>query len=112
VPSGGRRVDRRVACEYAAAGSVRQGPRLPVAIRLPEHRGQGVGRALLAEVASRAAASGGRLEWAVLEWNEPALRFYAGLGARPLKGWATHRLVGEPLYALAAEAGASSSSSG
>ncbi|MDF1562314.1 MAG: GNAT family N-acetyltransferase [Deltaproteobacteria bacterium] len=70
---------------------------------LPEQRGRGVGRALLSRVAARAVAlhPEGRLEWSVLDWNEPALRFYAALGARPLSDWTTQRLVGEDLHLLA-----------
>jgi GNAT superfamily N-acetyltransferase len=70
----------------------------------PAHRRAGVGRALLAAVAARLRdAGGGRLEWAALDWNEPALRFYNGLGARTTTEWITHRLVGEDLDRLAAE---------
>ncbi|MBX6314463.1 MAG: GNAT family N-acetyltransferase, partial [Isosphaeraceae bacterium] len=54
----------------------------------PEHRGRGLGKALLATVAALAVERGcGRLEWSVLDWNEPALRFYRALGARPLEDW-------------------------
>jgi hypothetical protein len=45
-----------------------------------------------------------RLEWAVLDWNEPALDFYRGLGARAMDEWTVHRLTGEALHRLAAEA--------
>lgn len=70
----------------------------------PVHRGRGVGRALLAAVAAKVDASGGgRLEWAALDWNEPALRFYRGIGARTMGEWVTHRLTGEDLTRLAAE---------
>lgn len=70
----------------------------------PAHRGRGVGRALLAAVAARVdVAGGGRLEWAALDWNEPALRFYRGIGARTMGEWVTHRLAGEELSRLAAE---------
>src|SRR5262249_42789512 len=66
-----------------------------------EHRGAGVGRALLAHLARLAAARGcGRLEWAVLDWNEAAIRFYRGLGARPVSGWSVYRLEGEALGRL------------
>ena len=69
----------------------------------PEHRGAGAGRALLAHVASVAVERGyGRLELAALDWNEPALGFYAALGARPLKEWITQRFEGDALRALAA----------
>ncbi len=72
---------------------------------LPEARGQGTGRALLAAVAAEARATGaGRLEWSVLDWNEPALRFYRRLGAVPMETWTTQRLTGAALEALAAEA--------
>lgn len=71
----------------------------------PAHRRVGVGRALLAAVAARAhEQGGGRLEWAALDWNELALGFYRGLGAETLDEWITHRLVGEPLARLAAQA--------
>jgi GNAT superfamily N-acetyltransferase len=70
----------------------------------PAHRRGGVGRALLAAVAARLRERGGeRLEWAALDWNEPALAFYRGLGAGTLQEWITHRLVGEELARLAGE---------
>jgi GNAT superfamily N-acetyltransferase len=70
----------------------------------PAHRRTGVGRALLAAVAARLRERGGaRLEWAALDWNEPALRFYRALGARTMSEWITHRLVDEDLDRLAAE---------
>jgi GNAT superfamily N-acetyltransferase len=68
----------------------------------PAVRGQGIGRRLLVEVASRAVARGcHRLEWAVLDWNEPAIGFYQRLGAKPLDEWTTYRLSGEALERLA-----------
>lgn len=71
---------------------------------LPEARGHGVGRALLAHLAALARERDcGRLEWAVLDWNEPALRFYRSLGARSLDDWTVHRVTGEALDRLAAE---------
>jgi GNAT superfamily N-acetyltransferase len=69
---------------------------------LPEHRGAGVGRALLATVAARV-GDGARLEWAALDWNELALGFYRGIGARTMDGWTSLRLDGEALASLAAE---------
>jgi GNAT superfamily N-acetyltransferase len=67
----------------------------------PAHRRAGVGSALLAAVAARVRERGGeRLEWAVLDWNEPALRFYESLRARPMSEWITHRLIGEDLDRL------------
>jgi GNAT superfamily N-acetyltransferase len=71
---------------------------------LPEHRGRGVGRALLAHLAYIAIERGcGRLEWAVLDWNQEAIRFYERLGARPNSEWTVYRLTGEALNALARE---------
>jgi len=65
-------------------------------------RGRGVGRALLAAVAGVAHARGcGRFEWAVLDWNTPAIGFYEKLGAKPLREWVKMRLEGDALRALA-----------
>lgn len=72
---------------------------------LPAHRRGGVGHALLAHVAGIAVARGcGRLEWCALDWNEPALAFYRGLGARRLGEWEQHRLDGAALTRFAATA--------
>jgi GNAT superfamily N-acetyltransferase len=69
---------------------------------IPEARGKGVGKALLAELARLAVTRGcGRVEWAVLDWNAPAIRFYDGLGARPNEEWTVYRLTGASLAALA-----------
>jgi GNAT superfamily N-acetyltransferase len=77
---------------------------------LPAHRGVGVGKALLVAVAGKVSESGGqRLEWAALDWNEPALGFYRSIGAATMGEWITHRLDGEGLRRLAGEAGARSS---
>jgi GNAT superfamily N-acetyltransferase len=68
----------------------------------PEHRGHGHGRALMATLAGLCTERGyGRLEWSVLDWNDPAIRFYRSLGAEGLAEWTTHRLSGEALAALA-----------
>ena len=56
---------------------------------LPERRGAGHGRALLQALFDQ--AGGGRVEWAVLDWNEPSIRFYDSLGARPVEGWTRYR---------------------
>jgi GNAT superfamily N-acetyltransferase len=65
---------------------------------LPEHRGQGHGKALLRAVARLAVERGcARLEWSVLDWNEPAIRFYRALGATPLDDWTGFRLSGDAL---------------
>jgi GNAT superfamily N-acetyltransferase len=67
----------------------------------PEWRGHGVGKSLLAHLARLAAERGcGRFEWSVLDWNEPAIRFYESLGARPLAGWTIFRVTGEALARL------------
>jgi GNAT superfamily N-acetyltransferase len=69
----------------------------------PEHRRAGVGRALLRHVAELAVERDcGRMEWSALDWNEPALDFYAALGAEPVAGWTVHRLEGGALTSLAA----------
>jgi GNAT superfamily N-acetyltransferase len=72
---------------------------------LPSHRNAGVGRALLAAVAARVSGEDGRLEWAALDWNELALGFYRGIGARPMDEWTSLRLDGDALARLAAESG-------
>lgn len=67
----------------------------------PEHRGQGLGKALLAAVANRAVERGcKRMEWAVLDWNAPAIGFYRALGAKPLDEWTVYRLEDEHLKRL------------
>lgn len=69
----------------------------------PEYRGRGIGRELLVGLARRCVAQDlARLEWAVLDWNEPALRFYRSLGALGLKAWIPHRVTGAALRELAA----------
>jgi GNAT superfamily N-acetyltransferase len=71
----------------------------------PEHRGAGLGRALLCAVAAIAVQRGcARLEWAALDWNELALGFYAQLHAKRLDDWVLHRLDGEDLKRIAAQA--------
>ena len=70
----------------------------------PEARGKGVGRALLRYLARLAKEKGcGRIEWAVLHWNEPAIGFYKNLGAVPMDEWDVYRLTGDELDRLAAE---------
>jgi len=71
---------------------------------VPEHRGGGVGRALLKELARLAVERDcGRLEWSVLDWNRDAIGFYERLGARPNSEWTVYRLTGEALAALGRE---------
>jgi GNAT superfamily N-acetyltransferase len=70
----------------------------------PEARGRGIGKRLLAWLAQTAVARDcGRLEWAVLDWNEPSIGFYRSLGAVLKSEWQIFRLTGNPLEALAAE---------
>jgi GNAT superfamily N-acetyltransferase len=70
----------------------------------PEHRSRGHGKALLAEVARLAVERGCcKVEWEVLDWNEPALRFYRSLGAVPLDEWTTYQLRGPALAAVGGE---------
>ena len=74
---------------------------------MPNSRGKGLGKALLADLAATAVERGcARLEWSVLDWNEPSIAFYCGLGVRPVDGWSNYRMVGEALGALAAAANA------
>ena len=71
----------------------------------PSCRRSGVGKALLAAVAALTRERGGeRLEWSALDWNELALDFYEGIGARRMDEWVTHRLIGEQLAQLATQA--------
>jgi GNAT superfamily N-acetyltransferase len=75
----------------------------------PEHRGAGIGRALLSHVAAVAVERDwGRVELAVLDWNEPSIEFYRALGARSMKEWLTQRFEGGALRELARSAGAGS----
>lgn len=69
---------------------------------MPDHRGNGVGRAILGHLAARCVAEKlGRLEWSVLDWNEPAIAFYRSMGARLMDGWTMCRLDGTALERLA-----------
>ncbi|MFN3799803.1 MAG: GNAT family N-acetyltransferase, partial [Sphingobium yanoikuyae] len=69
---------------------------------LPEARGLGAGKALLARLARLAIARDcARLEWSVLDWNAPAIAFYRAIGARPMDEWTVQRVDGDALSALA-----------
>jgi len=69
----------------------------------PAHRGRGIGKALLKRLAAiTVERGGGRFEWRVLDWNEPSIRFYEGLGATLLREWLLARLTGPELARLAA----------
>jgi len=68
----------------------------------PEKRGKGYGRALLVELAKIARdRKCGRMEWAVLDWNEPAITFYRALGAKPMHEWTVFRLTRDGIASLA-----------
>ncbi len=70
----------------------------------PELRSKGIGRALLRHLARRCRAEGlARLEWWVLDWNEPALKVYRSIGAVPMDEWTVQRVTGEALQRLAEE---------
>jgi GNAT superfamily N-acetyltransferase len=71
----------------------------------PEHRGRGIGRLLLEHLAAIAVERDcGRLEWAVLDWNAPAIGFYRSLGAVAMDEWTTFRVTGDALATLAGPA--------
>lgn len=68
----------------------------------PEMRGRGLGRAVLIHLAKLARERGcGRMEWSVLDWNEPAIKLYSGIGATPMNEWTVYRVTGEALEDLA-----------
>jgi GNAT superfamily N-acetyltransferase len=69
-----------------------------------EARGQGIGKAIFAHLAKLAVARGyQRFEWSVLNWNEPAIKFYEGLGAQAQSDWTKYRLSGDALIAAASD---------
>ncbi len=69
----------------------------------PSHRGRGLGKALLARIAAVAVERNcARVEWSVLKWNEPSIRFYESLGAAPLEEWQMFRMTGDAISRLAA----------
>jgi GNAT superfamily N-acetyltransferase len=68
----------------------------------PQYRGHGLGKALLSHLAALVVArKGGRLDWSVLDWNQPSIDFYHSIGARPLDEWTQFRLQGDALLAMA-----------
>ena len=68
----------------------------------PEHRGKGIGKALLRHLARRCVAEGlPRLQWWVLDWNEPSIAVYKSLGAKPMDEWTVYRVSGAELEELA-----------
>jgi GNAT superfamily N-acetyltransferase len=69
---------------------------------VPDHRGKGYGKGLLIALAKLARERDcGRVEWSVLNWNEPAIQFYKSLGAKPMDEWTVYRVTGEALSKLA-----------
>jgi GNAT superfamily N-acetyltransferase len=72
---------------------------------IPEARGKGLGKALLAAIGKLAVERDcGRIEWSVLDWNTPAIGFYEKLGAKPVSGWTVYRMTGESIHELASGA--------
>ena len=70
----------------------------------PAYRGKGIGRVLMTFLAKLAVERDcGRFEWAVLDWNKPAIDFYRSLGARGMDEWTSQRVAGQALHALAAQ---------
>ena len=68
----------------------------------PQYRGSGAGKALLKHLAKIALSRNcGRFEWSVLDWNEPAIKFYQSIGAEPQNEWVAYRLTGQALIDLA-----------
>lgn len=68
----------------------------------PSERKKGYGKRLLVELAKEVVAmDGGRLEWSVLKWNEPSIRFYESIGAKPMNEWVGMRVDGDALPKLA-----------
>lgn len=68
----------------------------------PEHRGKGLGKGLLRQLAKTAVERGcGRLEWSCLDWNKPSIDFYLSLDATPMNEWTVYRLTGETLKKMA-----------
>jgi len=69
---------------------------------IPEMRGKGFGKSMLKHIAKLAVERDcGRLEWACLDWNEPSICFYKGLGAKTLNDWTVYRVTGETLHEMA-----------
>ena len=100
-PGGDEPVGFAVFCPHYSTFRGRSSLYLEDIFVLPQWRGHGVGRELMAYGAGLAKARGyPRLEWSVLDWNEPAIGFYENLGAHRVDGWSTYRLSGEALDRL------------
>jgi len=88
-------------CQHYSTYSGRSSLYLEDIFVLPEWRAHGVGRELMAYGAGLAQSRGyPRMEWSVLDWNEPAIGFYENLGAERVDGWSTYRISGEALNRL------------
>ncbi|NQW22259.1 MAG: GNAT family N-acetyltransferase [SAR202 cluster bacterium] len=98
---GSEPVGLAVLCQHYSTYSGRYSLYLEDIFVLPEWRGNGVGRELMAYAAGLAKERGYlRMEWSVLDWNESAIGFYKNLGAQKVEGWLTYRLSGEALERL------------
>ncbi len=90
-------------CNNFSTWTGRQGIWLEDLFVLPEYRAHGVGKQLLGELARLCVEhKWARLEWSVLDWNEPSIGFYRSLGAGSMEDWTTYRLTGEALTRLGA----------
>jgi len=96
-PPGGRAVGFAVWFPTYSTFLGRPGIWLEDLFVLPDHRGTGIGLALLRHLFER--AGDGRVEWAVLDWNEPSIAFYERQGAKPVPGWTRYRWVSGPARA-------------
>lgn len=102
---GSEPVGLAVLCQHYSTYSGRNSLYLEDIFVLPEWRGNGVGRELMAYAAGLAKERGyPRMEWSVLDWNESAIGFYKNLGAQKVDGWLTYRLSGEALERLGPQA--------
>ena len=98
---GSEAVGCAIFCQHYSTYSGRSSLYLEDIFVLPDKRGSGVGRELMTYGAKLARTRGyPRMEWSVLDWNEPAIGFYENLGARRLDGWSIYQLTGEALDQL------------
>ena len=98
---GSEAVGCAIFCQHYSTYSGRSSLYLEDIFVLPDKRGSGVGRELMSYGAKLARTRGyPRMEWSVLDWNEPAIGFYENLGARRLDGWSIYQLTGEALDQL------------